>query len=196
MTSCEDNTGGSDQYPVYPVQGSPDRTSGAHYSGSQAGSPNMGREAANIDREPGKSSPSAAPVLEYLQPLPAPGMVHGYDGPIQEGEYVSGLRGVSPQADFPLNMTYPLQARRLSSGGQLQRPEHLEGHPDATRVPGLSPVGYGDCAGMQPYGLPPPQPTAQTVPQQNKASVYLCNRQLWLRFHQHTTEMIITKQGR
>ncbi|NP_001158462.1 T-brain homeobox protein [Saccoglossus kowalevskii] len=30
----------------------------------------------------------------------------------------------------------------------------------------------------------------------NKACVYLCNRDLWLKFHQHNTEMIITKQGR
>ncbi|XP_077990589.1 uncharacterized protein LOC144444913 [Glandiceps talaboti] len=29
-----------------------------------------------------------------------------------------------------------------------------------------------------------------------KACVYLCNRDLWLKFHQHNTEMIITKQGR
>ncbi|XP_051576166.1 eomesodermin homolog b [Myxocyprinus asiaticus] len=29
-----------------------------------------------------------------------------------------------------------------------------------------------------------------------RAQVYLCNRPLWLRFHRHQTEMIITKQGR
>lgn len=29
-----------------------------------------------------------------------------------------------------------------------------------------------------------------------KAQVFLCNRALWLRFHRHQTEMIITKQGR
>ncbi|XP_021355486.1 T-box brain protein 1-like [Mizuhopecten yessoensis] len=29
-----------------------------------------------------------------------------------------------------------------------------------------------------------------------KVSVYLCNRELWTKFHAHTTEMIITKQGR
>lgn len=29
-----------------------------------------------------------------------------------------------------------------------------------------------------------------------RAQVYLCNRQLWLKFHRHQTEMIITKQGR
>ncbi|XP_008430346.1 eomesodermin homolog b isoform X1 [Poecilia reticulata] len=29
-----------------------------------------------------------------------------------------------------------------------------------------------------------------------RAQVYLCNRSLWLKFHRHQTEMIITKQGR
>lgn len=29
-----------------------------------------------------------------------------------------------------------------------------------------------------------------------RAQVYLCNRALWLKFHRHQTEMIITKQGR
>ncbi|KAL4657400.1 eomesodermin-like [Arapaima gigas] len=30
----------------------------------------------------------------------------------------------------------------------------------------------------------------------SRAQVYLCNRPLWLKFHRHQTEMIITKQGR
>ncbi len=30
----------------------------------------------------------------------------------------------------------------------------------------------------------------------HRAQVYLCNRPLWLKFHRHQTEMIITKQGR
>jgi hypothetical protein len=29
-----------------------------------------------------------------------------------------------------------------------------------------------------------------------RACIYLCNRDLWVKFHSHTTEMIITKQGR
>ncbi|XP_072037660.1 T-box protein 1-like [Amphiura filiformis] len=33
-------------------------------------------------------------------------------------------------------------------------------------------------------------------PPHGKAAVYLCNRELWTKFHQHQTEMIITKQGR
>lgn len=36
-----------------------------------------------------------------------------------------------------------------------------------------------------------PAATAHT-----RATVYLCNRPLWLKFHRHHTEMIITKQGR
>ena len=30
----------------------------------------------------------------------------------------------------------------------------------------------------------------------DRASIYLCNSDMWTRFHEHTTEMIITKQGR
>lgn len=39
-------------------------------------------------------------------------------------------------------------------------------------------------------------PQQQQIPQPRQVCVYLCNRELWLKFHQHTTEMIITKQGR
>ncbi|XP_077436945.1 T-box brain protein 1b [Vanacampus margaritifer] len=39
-----------------------------------------------------------------------------------------------------------------------------------------------------------PVQAAGLVP--GKAQVYLCNRALWLKFHRHQTEMIITKQGR
>uniref|UniRef100_A0A3Q2EJ05 Eomesodermin homolog b n=1 Tax=Cyprinodon variegatus TaxID=28743 RepID=A0A3Q2EJ05_CYPVA len=34
------------------------------------------------------------------------------------------------------------------------------------------------------------------LPGPARAQVYLCNRPLWLKFHRHQTEMIITKQGR
>lgn len=35
-----------------------------------------------------------------------------------------------------------------------------------------------------------------SIPHPTRAQVYLCNRALWLKFHRHQTEMIITKQGR
>ncbi|XP_076880745.1 T-box brain protein 1 [Brachyhypopomus gauderio] len=54
----------------------------------------------------------------------------------------------------------------------------------------------------QPYGQAYPSgaiyplSSAQTGLVPGKAQVYLCNRALWLKFHRHQTEMIITKQGR
>lgn len=42
------------------------------------------------------------------------------------------------------------------------------------------------------YPLAPAHPGLMAT----KAQVYLCNRALWLKFHRHQTEMIITKQGR
>ncbi|XP_030627922.1 T-box brain protein 1 [Chanos chanos] len=42
------------------------------------------------------------------------------------------------------------------------------------------------------YHLSPAQPGFGS----GKAQIYLCNRALWLKFHRHQTEMIITKQGR
>ena len=59
--------------------------------------------------------------------------------------------------------------------------------------------------GVYGGGQPEPQVTigglsptavAQFPSRPGKACVYLCNRDLWLRFHSHTCEMIITKQGR
>lgn len=35
-----------------------------------------------------------------------------------------------------------------------------------------------------------------TMAPASKAAVFLCNRELWAKFHTHTTEMIVTKQGR
>lgn len=45
----------------------------------------------------------------------------------------------------------------------------------------------GTCGGLGGLGVPGSG---------FRAHVYLCNRPLWLKFHRHQTEMIITKQGR
>ncbi|KAF0045162.1 eomesodermin [Scophthalmus maximus] len=50
-----------------------------------------------------------------------------------------------------------------------------------------------------PYGGPGSALGGMTLPAAGpgmRAQVYLCNRPLWLKFHRHQTEMIITKQGR
>ncbi|KAL3889463.1 hypothetical protein ACJMK2_001807 [Sinanodonta woodiana] len=44
--------------------------------------------------------------------------------------------------------------------------------------------------------MPVPQGSKKNTFQNGRACIYLCNRELWLKFHAHTTEMIITKQGR
>ena len=51
---------------------------------------------------------------------------------------------------------------------------------------GHSPPGVMGMGGPGGHGFYP----------HNSVCVYLCNRDLWSKFHQHTCEMIITKQGR
>ncbi|KAM9305768.1 T-box brain protein 1 [Gastrophryne carolinensis] len=65
-----------------------------------------------------------------------------------------------------------------------------QGYPTATYPYGQQ---YGHSYQGAPfYQFSPAQPGL--VP--GKAQIYLCNRPLWLKFHRHQTEMIITKQGR
>lgn len=76
-----------------------------------------------------------------------------------------------------------------------------------------SSVGYPQSSQPQhqpvssPVHLPSPSTEPAIAPLQTSAAapvpsssfspcIYLCNRDLWVKFHQHTTEMIITKQGR
>ncbi|XP_074842231.1 eomesodermin homolog isoform X2 [Carettochelys insculpta] len=47
----------------------------------------------------------------------------------------------------------------------------------------------GSCGGLGALAVPGAGPGL-------RAQVFLCNRPLWLKFHRHQTEMIITKQGR
>lgn len=50
-----------------------------------------------------------------------------------------------------------------------------------------------DRTSMSPPILPP---LNEMIILPTKASVFLCNRDLWLKFNNHGTEMIVTKQGR
>ncbi|NXF92182.1 EOMES protein, partial [Eubucco bourcierii] len=54
---------------------------------------------------------------------------------------------------------------------------------------GPYPAASGSCGGLGTLGVPTAGPGL-------RAQVFLCNRPLWLKFHRHQTEMIITKQGR
>ncbi|XP_072268489.1 eomesodermin homolog isoform X2 [Pyxicephalus adspersus] len=71
------------------------------------------------------------------------------------------------------------------------RPQYSTGY-QYSQAPGTmySPYpGAGSGSGLSALGLPG---SGTGV----RAQVYLCNRPLWLKFHRHQTEMIITKQGR
>ncbi|XP_053381750.1 T-box transcription factor T-like [Mercenaria mercenaria] len=59
----------------------------------------------------------------------------------------------------------------------------------------MSPAIGHSPPGLMPLGCVQPNPAAGFYPH-GSICVYLCNRDLWAKFHQHTCEMIITKQGR
>ncbi|KAL4218122.1 hypothetical protein ACF0H5_022858 [Mactra antiquata] len=68
-----------------------------------------------------------------------------------------------------------------------------------------SPYGYPVLPPTSTHGTPSPLSQGwdsynvrdQPLPvYPGKAGVFLCNRELWSKFHTHTTEMIVTKQGR
>ncbi|KAH3713117.1 hypothetical protein DPMN_072883 [Dreissena polymorpha] len=60
----------------------------------------------------------------------------------------------------------------------------------------MSPAIGHSPPGMLPMGCVPGMPGGMGFYPQGSVCVYLCNRELWAKFHQHTCEMIITKQGR
>ncbi|XP_068090553.1 eomesodermin homolog [Hyperolius riggenbachi] len=71
------------------------------------------------------------------------------------------------------------------------RPQYSTGY-QYSQAPGTMYSPYpaaGSGSGLSALGLPG---SGTGV----RAQVYLCNRPLWLKFHRHQTEMIITKQGR
>ncbi|KAJ8003482.1 hypothetical protein DPEC_G00148770 [Dallia pectoralis] len=103
----------------------------------------------------------------------------------------------------PHGATYPALSITTSGHYMAHHPVVTQGSYKSllatTSAPGIPAPGYYYA---QPYGhahqggafhkSSPMQPGMVY----GKAQVYLCNRALWLTFHRHQTEMIITKQGR
>nr|ACV88663.1 T-brain transcription factor [Peronella japonica] len=93
-----------------------------------------------------------------------------------------------------------------SSNSLAHIPSPTSYHPFIPNHPGS--VGHGGmydhddesdgCSPTNPAHYPPPAGIQHftTGCASGRASAYLCNRQLWRKFHHHKTEMIITKQGR
>ncbi|XP_071416278.1 eomesodermin homolog isoform X2 [Pithys albifrons albifrons] len=74
---------------------------------------------------------------------------------------------------------------QFGGGGGYQYGQATAGGP----LYGPYPAASGSCGGLGTLGVPAAGPGL-------RAQVFLCNRPLWLKFHRHQTEMIITKQGR
>jgi len=91
-------------------------------------------------------------------------------------------------AHAPAHMSYPYHSTHDNigvNGNGLMVEKRLEAPPQYVSYTSDKPEETWAYSG----GAPP-------VPSTGKAAVYLCNRNLWSRFHANTTEMIVTKQGR
>ncbi|KAM9724227.1 eomesodermin-like [Menidia menidia] len=143
-------------------------------AGNRYAEPGMGADRYYAPPGASKQSPETASPCSFV-PYAPPGTVYA---PPAAGRYPSPLHlgSVLPPAGFsppaagrgPFGPPYPLGP----AAGGLYPPYPGSGGPalGSVALPGAG-------AGM-------------------RAQVYLCNRALWLKFHRHQTEMIITKQGR
>lgn len=120
-----------------------------------------------------KQSPEAANPCSFIPYTPS-GAVYT---PSSAGRYPSSLHlgSVLPPAGFP-----PSTAAR----------SHFSPTYQLTQSTGcIYPPYTGSGSALSNVALATAGPGV-------RAQVYLCNRPLWLKFHRHQTEMIITKQGR
>ncbi|XP_021028396.1 eomesodermin homolog isoform X3 [Mus caroli] len=143
-----------------------------------------------------QGSELAAPCSLFQYPAAA-GAAHAPVYPASNGaRYPYG--SMLPPGGFPAAVCPPARAQfgpaagsgsgAGSSGGGAGGPgayPYGQGSPLYGPYAGTS--AAGSCGGLGGLGVPGSG---------FRAHVYLCNRPLWLKFHRHQTEMIITKQGR
>ena len=128
---------------------------------------------------PGQSHPSSIPVpTHFASPaLREPPPAHNHH----------------PQSNIQFDINGPNSAPGGTPHHQDLKQEYLPAPGDPHRQPEMPHHHQEDPHQDQQYGQPDPN---MPFPPPSKAAVYLCNRELWSKFHQHQTEMIITKQGR
>ncbi|XP_060786092.1 T-box brain protein 1b [Neoarius graeffei] len=137
---------------------------------------------------------------------------HNFDGSAGERYLLSQSSQTQPLSASPAAMfPYPSQHGPAHPAFSIGSPSrYMAHHPVITNgayntlLSNTSPQGY-PSAGYpyaQQYGHAYQGAafyqfsSAQAGLLPGKAQIYLCNRALWLKFHRHQTEMIITKQGR
>ncbi|XP_049328860.1 eomesodermin-like [Astyanax mexicanus] len=143
----------------------------------------------------GGQDPVSCALFPYGGGASAQGVTGGaacYGGSVATSRYTTSSSSSSSSSSSTSSLHYgpvPLPPHAVSgfpsavctSRGQFPPPPPP--HPAAA-------AGYQFAHAQGPACLYPSYPGAQ------RAQVYLCNRPLWLKFHRHQTEMIITKQGR
>lgn len=102
----------------------------------------------------------------------------------------TSIEGALPRAQQPRCPSYTLPVDQQTYCGQ-----------DDQGMYSNSNMSYGNVSvqpnrAVLPNPSPPQGQPAFTPNNSTKACVFLCNRDLWSKFHTHTCEMIITKQGR
>ena len=138
---------------------------------------------------------------------------HTIDGISPDRYFISAsshqTQDMNPCSLFP----YPGQAGTIYTGSDGARySASLHYNPVLPSTGFSSPVcsGRGQCGSGYQFGQGPgciypsyqgSGPGISSMPLSGagtglRSQVYLCNRPLWLKFHRHQTEMIITKQGR
>lgn len=155
------------------------------------------------DVQRGKLSPALDGVADIR---------HNFDGSAGERYLLSQSSQTQPLAASPAAMfPYPSQHGPAHPAFSIGSPSrYMAHHPVITNgaynslLSNTSPQGYASAGypyaqqyghayqGAAFYQFSSAQ--AGLIP--GKAQIYLCNRALWLKFHRHQTEMIITKQGR
>ncbi|XP_030066035.1 T-box brain protein 1 isoform X2 [Microcaecilia unicolor] len=148
-----------------------------------------------------------SPVLDGVSEIR-----HSFDGSAADRYLLSQSSQPQPASSAPTTMfPYPSQHGPAHPAFSLGSPgRYMAHHPVITNGPYNSLLGNSSPQGYPATGYPYAQQyghsyqgapfyqfsTSQPGLVPGKAQVYLCNRPLWLKFHRHQTEMIITKQGR
>nr|XP_004662148.1 eomesodermin homolog isoform X2 [Jaculus jaculus] len=149
-------------------------------------------------QSPGAQGSELAAPCSLFPYQAAAGATHGSVYPASNGaRYPYG--SMLPPGGFPAAVCPPGRAQfgpatgagsgAAGSSGGAGGPgayPYSQGSPIYGPYPGAAGAA-GSCGGLGGLGVPGSG---------FRAHVYLCNRPLWLKFHRHQTEMIITKQGR
>ncbi|MEE6489443.1 hypothetical protein FKM82_015561 [Ascaphus truei] len=148
-----------------------------------------------------------SPVLDGVSDIR-----HNFDGPAADRYLLPQSSQSQSASSAPTTMfPYPSQHGPAHPAFSIGSPSrYMAHHPVITNGAYNSLLGNSSPQGYPGTGYPYAQQYGHSyqgapfyqfsatqpglVP--GKAQVYLCNRPLWLKFHRHQTEMIITKQGR